>query len=62
MVVSVSVVRINQETLLVFYDDSQHEIYISDIRKLASGAEYKGNKDELIKILAKAVRVYYEFG
>jgi hypothetical protein len=49
-----------QPHLVVTLPDSVHVISIVQIRQLAAGAVYLGDKDKLIQLLAQAVKDCYD--
>lgn len=46
----------NQPCITVDIGDTRHVISIVTIRQLANGAEYYGDKQELIRLLSTALR------
>ena len=46
----------HQPALTIQTDDAVHVISIVTIRQLSAGAEYRGDKQELIQLLAIALR------
>lgn len=45
-----------QPVITITIDDEVHVISIVTIRQLASGADYRGDKQKLIQLLSTAVR------
>lgn len=46
----------HHQAITVEIDGELHIISIIDIRKLSAGAQFLGNRDKLIRVLAKAIK------